>query len=66
MADLHNQTSETDVPVKAETKLLKRAVVVIHGIGNQSPMATLRELVESVWTRCPDLVKVPPPLTPIY
>lgn len=28
----------------------KRAVVVIHGMGNQSPMATLRPFVEAVWT----------------
>jgi hypothetical protein len=28
----------------------KRAVVLIHGMGNQSPMATLRGFVEAVWT----------------
>jgi hypothetical protein len=28
----------------------KRAVVLIHGVGNQSPMETLRPFVEAVWT----------------
>ena len=28
----------------------KRAVVIIHGIGNQTPLATLRSFVDSVWT----------------
>ena len=28
----------------------KRAVVIIHGIGNQTPLATLRGFVDSVWT----------------
>ena len=27
----------------------KRAVVIIHGIGNQAPLATLRSFVDSVW-----------------
>ncbi len=27
----------------------KRAVVVVHGIGNQSPMQTLRGFVHAVW-----------------
>ena len=31
----------------------KRAVVVIHGMGNQFPMETLRKFVEAVWTRAP-------------
>ena len=29
----------------------KQAVVVIHGVGEQRPMATLRRFVEAVWTR---------------
>ena len=33
----------------------KRAVILIHGMGNQSPMATLRGFVDEVWTRDPDL-----------
>lgn len=28
----------------------KRAVLVIHGIGNQQPMATLRSIVDTLWT----------------
>ncbi len=31
----------------------KNAVVVIHGMGNQSPMETLRSFVEAVWTNAP-------------
>lgn len=34
----------------------KQAVIVIHGMGSQSPMATLRSFVEAVWT------SVQPPL----
>jgi hypothetical protein len=46
------QSGSPDVPV-----LRKRAVVVIHGIGNQSPMTTLRSFVEAVWTLAPGLTK---------
>jgi hypothetical protein len=31
----------------------KQVVVLIHGIGEQRPMATLWKLVETVWTRVP-------------
>ncbi len=31
----------------------KRAVILIHGIGNQTPMETVRPFVEAVWTRAP-------------
>ncbi len=40
---------------------LKTAVVVIHGIGNQSPMATLRDFVDAVWTTDSGLVGRGPP-----
>jgi hypothetical protein len=32
-------------------KLPKQAVVVIHGMGEQDPMTTIRTFVEAVWTR---------------
>lgn len=35
----------------------KRAVIVIHGIGNQSPMQTLRGFVHAVWTTDNTLTK---------
>ena len=54
----------TDPPESGTTaRPRKRAVVVIHGIGNQSPMATLRQFVESVWTTCTGLVRHLPPRT---
>lgn len=31
----------------------RQAVVLIHGVGNQSPMETLRPFVEAVWTQSP-------------
>ena len=36
--------------IKARESSKKRAVVIIHGIGNQAPMVTLRSFVDSVWT----------------
>jgi hypothetical protein len=33
----------------------KRAVLVIHGMGNQSPMQTLRGFVDALWTNDPSL-----------
>ena len=36
---------------------MKQAVVLIHGIGEQVPMATLRGFVEAVWTTDPDVPK---------
>lgn len=30
---------------------MRQAVLVIHGMGNQSPMSTLRGFVEAIWTR---------------
>jgi hypothetical protein len=43
---------DRDKPSRAKSKASskKRAVVIIHGIGNQAPMATLRSFVDSVWT----------------
>ena len=35
----------------------KRAVVMIHGMGDQSPMETLRSFVAAVWTSQPQLGK---------
>ncbi len=35
----------------------KRAVLIIHGMGNQAPMTTLRGFVEAVWTNDPKLKK---------
>lgn len=35
----------------------KQAIVIIHGIGNQSPMTTLRGLVEAVWTSATNLAR---------
>jgi hypothetical protein len=37
-------------PATQDSKPKKRAVVLIHGMGNQSPMTTLRGFVEAVWT----------------
>jgi hypothetical protein len=48
MADTESGTS-TDKTAAARPAN-KRAVVLIHGMGNQSPMATLRGFVEAVWT----------------
>ncbi len=39
------------------TRPKKRAVVMIHGMGSQSPMETLRGLVQAVWTSVPALGK---------
>ncbi len=46
MADTGKSTDKTAAARRAN----KRAVVLIHGMGNQSPMATLRGFVEAVWT----------------
>ena len=40
---------------KQDSEPKKRAVVLIHGMGNQSPMTTLRGFVEAVWTTHGDL-----------
>jgi hypothetical protein len=51
-ADQGDRTSAAPSPTHA-----KRAVVVIHGIGNQSPMTTLRGFVEAVWTSASGLAR---------
>ena len=38
---------------KVSSRPKKQAVVLIHGIGEQRPMATLWRLVELVWTHAP-------------
>jgi hypothetical protein len=40
-------------PVVGPVRSKKQAVVLIHGIGEQRPMATLWKLVDLVWTHCP-------------
>jgi hypothetical protein len=44
-------------PTKPGKRSGKRAVVIIHGIGNQAPMVTLRSFVDSVWTTDDRLTK---------
>jgi len=41
-------------PVVDKTKKYKQAVVMVHGMGEQVPMATLREFVKSVWVKNKD------------
>ena len=36
---------------RALKKKKKQAVVVIHGMGEQRPMETLRSFVDTVWTK---------------
>lgn len=40
-------------PIAAKEKPKKQAVVLIHGIGEQRPMATLWKLVQTVWLNDP-------------
>ena len=39
---------------------VKHAVVVIHGMGEQHPMSTLRGFVKSLWERNPDIISHSP------
>ncbi|TIM59283.1 MAG: hypothetical protein E5Y58_35930, partial [Mesorhizobium sp.] len=39
-------------PAKAPRKL-SQAVVIVHGMGEQRPMGTLREFVQAVWSHDP-------------
>ncbi|MEI9901515.1 MAG: hypothetical protein WDN31_16820 [Hyphomicrobium sp.] len=48
-------TGGREPPADAAAKPRKRAVILIHGIGNQTPMDTLRPFVEAVWTGAPRL-----------
>ncbi len=60
MADQQHDATGTD---NARQSPKKTAVVVIHGMGNQSPMETLRRFVEAVWTSVPRLTEPDKPLT---
>ena len=43
-------TDLSDAECTDPERTTKRAVVLIHGMGDQSPMATLRGFVDAVWT----------------
>ena len=43
--------TETAQPATQKTKRLKQAVVVIHGMGEQRPMETIRNFVRNVWMK---------------
>ncbi|MER8824994.1 hypothetical protein NKH73_00390 [Mesorhizobium sp. M0938] len=45
-------TANTPAPGKAARKL-SQAVVIVHGMGEQRPMGTLREFVQAVWSHDP-------------
>jgi hypothetical protein len=53
LPDAVNATSESKPSVPPKPK--KLAVVVIHGMGEQQPMQTLRGFVEAVWQSDPEL-----------
>jgi hypothetical protein len=63
MAKMIASQPSSEFATSPQTVGHKQAVVVIHGIGNQSPMATLRGFVESVWTQCGSMVLRPPART---
>jgi hypothetical protein len=42
-------------PREAEPRRLKQAVVIVHGMGEQRPMSTLRDFVEAVWAQDPSI-----------
>jgi hypothetical protein len=46
----NSETSEAAVATPAKAGSKKRAVVIVHGIGDQMPMQTLRGFVDAVWT----------------
>ncbi|TIU02821.1 MAG: hypothetical protein E5W40_25420, partial [Mesorhizobium sp.] len=56
MSDLHPAaspvTGSTPAPGKTPRKL-SQAVVIVHGMGEQQPMSTLREFVQAVWSHDP-------------
>ena len=43
------------VPGKPDAGRRSQAVVIVHGMGEQRPMSTLRSFVEAVWSRDPGL-----------
>ncbi len=51
-------TAEPKSAKYAHNKKGKQAVVIIHGIGEQIPMATLRGFVKAVWITDEDLIDV--------
>ena len=57
------RTAKTNRPADKEKKTAKKpaqkkqAVVVIHGMGEQRPMETLRSFVDTVWTKDLELTK---------
>lgn len=55
MALAPETTEPEDEPPEGGTRL-KQAVVVVHGMGEQWPMSTLRSFVDGVWTRDPKVV----------
>lgn len=56
MALTPETTEPEDGPPPGETRL-KQAVVVVHGMGEQWPMSTLRSFVDGVWIRDPKVVE---------
>lgn len=42
--------------MRAATQALKQAVVLVHGMGDQVPMGTLRGFVETMWVQNPNIV----------
>lgn len=56
MALAPETTEPEDGPPPGETRL-KQAVVVVHGMGEQWPMSTLRSFVDGVWIRNPKVVE---------
>nr|WP_295468813.1 hypothetical protein [Mesorhizobium sp.] len=56
MALAPETTEPEDGPPPGETRL-KQAVVVVHGMGEQWPMSTLRSFVDGVWIRDPKVVE---------
>lgn len=49
---MNNKTeTETSTPASQNSKRLKQAVVVIHGMGEQRPMETIRNFVKNVWMK---------------
>jgi hypothetical protein len=51
------ETTEPEDGPSTDERRLKQAVVVVHGMGEQWPMSTLRGFVEGVWTRDPKVVE---------
>ena len=52
-----NSQGDAAGSAKKRSSKPKQAVVIIHGIGEQVPMSTLRGFVDAVWVTDPDLIK---------